>query len=134
MEPVHLPIYGPTLGADEFRLVCISAARQDEGKIIHVSLETYNQANCPEYETVSYTWGGENSDYALCRPVFVGTYWDVVFQSQNCWDMLQFVRPWRGIRMVWVDALRLYFDRYQAKYRGNLRLRPLFSEGEQERG
>jgi hypothetical protein len=107
VEPVHLPICGPTLGTDEFRLVCIQAAGKDEDKIVHVSLETYNHANCPEYETVSYTWGGENSDYALCRPIFVGPYWDVLPQSQNCWEMLHFVRPWRGIRMVWVDALCL---------------------------
>jgi hypothetical protein len=104
-EEDYLPIYGPTLGADEFRLVCIPAAEKDEDTIIHVSLEIYNQTNCPEYEAVSYTWGGENGDYALCRPIFVGPYWDVVLQSQNCWDMLRFVRLWRGIRMVWVDAL-----------------------------
>jgi len=105
VEPVYLPIYGPTLSADEFRLVCIPAAGENDEDVIHVSLETYSQANCPEYEAVSYTWGGENGDYALCRPVFIDPYWDVVLQSQNCWDMLQFARPWRGVRMVWVDAL-----------------------------
>lgn len=74
MGPIHLPIYGPTLAANEFRLACVSAAAKDEDKIVHVSLEVYSQTDCPEYETVSYTWGGENGDYTLCRPIFVGLY------------------------------------------------------------
>ncbi len=103
--PVHLPVYEATLGADEFRLVCLSGGGKHDEEVVHVSLETYSDVNFPEYEAVSYTWGGENGDYALCRPIFVGPYWDVVFQTQNCWEMLRFARPWRGIRMVWVDAL-----------------------------
>lgn len=99
-------IYGDTLAPDEFRLACLSAMSTDDGDYpLHVSLEVYNDRNCPEYETVSYTWGGEDGDYSLSRLIFVGPYWDVLFQTKNCWDMLRFVQPWRGTRMVWVDAL-----------------------------
>ncbi|KAH7329448.1 heterokaryon incompatibility protein-domain-containing protein, partial [Stachybotrys elegans] len=103
-EPVHSPIYGDGLATDEFRLVCLSAAPHEDFPV-HLCLETYSQTECPEYETVSYTWGGEEGDSSLCKPIFVGPYWDVLFQTQNCWEMLRFIRPWRGIRMVWVDAL-----------------------------
>lgn len=49
VELVHLLTYGPAFGADEFRLLCIPAAEKDKDKVVHVSLETYSQANCPEY-------------------------------------------------------------------------------------
>jgi hypothetical protein len=75
VEPVRSPIYGD-LALDEFRLICLSAVT-DENFPLRLSLETYSQANCPEYETVSYTWGGEDGDCTLCRPVFIGPYWDV---------------------------------------------------------
>ncbi|OAA62814.1 Heterokaryon incompatibility [Niveomyces insectorum RCEF 264] len=100
----HPPIYPNRLGPDEIRFVCLPAA-ENSNSLIHLSLETFNHANCPEYETTSYTWGGENGDYDLCWPVFVGPYWDVAFQTKNCVDMLRFLQPWRGVRLVWVDAL-----------------------------
>ena len=34
-----------------------------------------------------------------------------------------------GSRFFWNDAICFYLDRYRTKFRGNLRLRPLFSEG-----
>jgi Heterokaryon incompatibility protein (HET) len=97
-------IYGSTLGPDEFRLLCLYAV--DDGSYpIHITLETFQHNECPEYETVSYTWGGEDGDSTPCRPVFVGPYWDVLLQTRNCWAMLRHLRPWRGIRIVWVDAI-----------------------------
>ena len=105
-EAVCSPIYGDTLASDEFRLACFSAV-SDNSFPIHLSLETYSQDNCPEYETVSYTWGSEDGDSTLCQPIYIGPCWDLLLQTKNCWDMLRFIRPWRGIRMVWVDALCL---------------------------
>jgi hypothetical protein len=70
-----------------------------------LTLHTYTQDDCPEYETVSYTWGGEEGDSSLCKPIFLGPYWDVLFQTRNCWDMLKLLRPREGFRMVWVDAI-----------------------------
>ncbi|OCK78244.1 hypothetical protein K432DRAFT_444772 [Lepidopterella palustris CBS 459.81] len=103
-ELVHSPVYEDALAPDEFRLICLSSVTDGDFPV-HLSLKVYSQANCPEYETVSYTWGGEDNDTSLCCPVFVGPYWDVLFQTKNCWEMLRFIRPWSGIRMVWVDAL-----------------------------
>ncbi|KAH8888118.1 hypothetical protein GQ53DRAFT_583854, partial [Thozetella sp. PMI_491] len=102
--PQNLHVYGPTLRANEFRLACISAAG-DKDHPVHISLEPFSHDNRPEYEVVSYTWGGEDGDSSLSQAVYIGSYWDVLLQTQNCWEMLRFVRPWRGSRMVWVDAV-----------------------------
>ncbi len=57
-------LYGPTLSRERFRLACISAA-STASMPVHLSLEAYPHDNCPEYETVSYTWGGEERDSTL---------------------------------------------------------------------
>ncbi|CAG9988245.1 unnamed protein product [Clonostachys byssicola] len=113
------PIYGSTLGSNEFRLVCLKALggqnQQSSRKFVHLSLETYEHDSCPEYETVSYTWAGEDGNGTLTRPVYVGPYWDILFATKNCWEMLQYLRPWRGIRMVWIDAVCI--NQYNTKER-----------------
>ncbi|KAK4658259.1 hypothetical protein QC762_100570 [Podospora pseudocomata] len=96
--------YKKALGPDEFRLICLPST-DDVNTPIHLTLETYGDVRYPEYETVSYTWGGEDEDGTLCKPVFVGPYWDVLLQTKNCWEMLRFLRPRRGYRLVWVDAI-----------------------------
>lgn len=98
------PIYSKPLATNEIRLVFLSAV-DDEHSLIHLSLGAFADENCPEYETVSYTWGGEEGDYSFSHPIFVGPFWDILFQTKNCTDMLRFVRPWQGIRTIWVDAL-----------------------------
>ncbi|RFU26983.1 hypothetical protein B7463_g9347, partial [Scytalidium lignicola] len=103
-ESVSSPVYQRTLAPHEFRLALLSPAT-DKDSLVHLYLETCIQANCLEYETVSYTWGGENDEYALSKPVFVGPYWDLLFQTKNCWEMLRFFRPQKGTRTLWVDAL-----------------------------
>jgi hypothetical protein len=105
-------IYLKTLARNEFRLACLTAAPGEGEFPVHLSLETYTHDNRPEYETVSYIWGGENGDSRLCRPIFIGPHWDVLLQTRNCWAMLQFARPRRGERMIWGDALckLLLFD------------------------
>jgi hypothetical protein len=63
------PIYGSTLGSNQFRLVCLEALgnrnQQSSRDFIHLSLETYEHDNGPEYETVSYTWAGEDGNGTL---------------------------------------------------------------------
>ncbi|KAF2687985.1 hypothetical protein K458DRAFT_332531, partial [Lentithecium fluviatile CBS 122367] len=98
------PIYGEALKSDEFRLACLSAVPNKDAPI-HVTLEVYNDDDHPEYECASYTWGGEDGDSTLCCPIYVGSYWDVLLQTKNCSSLLRFMTPWRGIRLVWVDAL-----------------------------
>ncbi|CAI6014209.1 unnamed protein product [Clonostachys chloroleuca] len=98
------PPYPSTLGADEFRLICLEAAASP-GDPIHLMLEVYCLDNCPEYETVSYTWAGEDGDGRLCKPIYIGKYWDLLLQTNNCWEMLRFMRPRRWTRLIWVDAI-----------------------------
>ncbi|KAF5626154.1 hypothetical protein F52700_8871 [Fusarium sp. NRRL 52700] len=59
----------------------------------------------PQYESTSYTWAGENGDSSRCRPLYIGRYWDVALQTQNCWSMLESLRLPIGTRAVWVDAI-----------------------------
>ncbi|RSL83279.1 hypothetical protein CEP51_004602 [Fusarium floridanum] len=101
-EPPH--IYNRRLENNEFRLIYLPAV-DDESRPIHASIEAYQVDDCPEYETVSYCWGGENGDTTLCKPVFLGDYWDILLQTQNCWSMLHYLRPRIGVRVVWVDAI-----------------------------
>ncbi|KAL8366739.1 hypothetical protein RB595_010548 [Gaeumannomyces hyphopodioides] len=106
------PLYAKALGLDEFRLLVLDSrdtpTPSDEtahDRPVHVSLETCRDSEHPEYETVSYTWGGEEDDSSPSQPVYVGPYWDALFQTKNCHDMLRHLRPSRGIRFLWVDAI-----------------------------
>ncbi|KAH8881799.1 hypothetical protein GQ53DRAFT_667154 [Thozetella sp. PMI_491] len=97
-------VYGETLALDEFRLIYLWAA-EDTAQPLHVSIKVYRYENCPEYETVSYTWGGENQASRLCRPIYVDDYYDILMQTKNCWEMLRWLRPEHGVRVLWVDAI-----------------------------
>lgn len=97
-------IYGDTLGPEELRLANISSTTNSNDPI-HITLESYEDDDCPEYEAVFYAWGGEDNDYTRDKPVYVGEFWDVLLQTKNCWYMLQYLRPWRGHRLIWVDAI-----------------------------
>ena len=102
-------IYEERLPSDQFRLLCLTA-QIGEDRPIHVSLETYAYDDYPEYETVSYAWGGEDGDSSKCLPVYIGKYWDVLLQTKNCWSLLKHVRPRRGIRLIWLDAVCINQD------------------------
>ncbi|KAL8375826.1 hypothetical protein RB595_007105 [Gaeumannomyces hyphopodioides] len=109
----HPPsVYPQTLRPDQIRLLVLDSrdtpsggAEAQDNWPVHVELQTYNDDDCPEYETVSYVWGGEDGDSSPCRPVYVGRLWDVLFQTKNCYEMLRLLRPLHGIRFLWVDAL-----------------------------
>lgn len=97
-------LYGRRLGPDEFRLICLDAVADDNSPI-HLTLETYAFNDCPEYETVSYTWASENGDMRTSEPVYIGIYWDMLPQTKNCASLLRYLRPSRGLRLVWIDAI-----------------------------
>ncbi|KAH8766195.1 heterokaryon incompatibility protein-domain-containing protein, partial [Diaporthe sp. PMI_573] len=97
-------MYRSTLGKDRFRLLYLSGARTI-GSPIHGDLVEYQRENCPEYETTSYSWGGEDGDATPCKPTYFGDFWDVLFLTRNCWSLLQYLRPRTGTRAVWVDAI-----------------------------
>lgn len=54
-NPFFVPVKWDVLTPNQFRLVCVTPVG-NPGLPVHVSLETYFHNNCPEYETVSYTW------------------------------------------------------------------------------
>jgi hypothetical protein len=104
-------VYERRLREDEFRIICLSpASGQDRELPIHVELEIHDQNKSPEYEATSYMWAGEDGDKEMCRPVYIGRYWDILLQTKNCWNMLQYLRPWRGERLIWVDAICINQD------------------------
>lgn len=104
VDASYAQTYGERLDSDEIRLLCLHATETSD-KVVHVELEAYKHSECPEYETVSYAWGGEDGDARLSEPVYVGPYWDVLLQTRNCAALLRYLRPARGLRMVWIDAL-----------------------------
>jgi hypothetical protein len=110
--PVESPVYPERLSADQLRLVCLNAAKTTLGapflEPIHLDLEVFAQGNCEEYDATSYTWATEDGDASRRFPVFVGRNWDVLMQTRNCWDMLLYLRPRKGVRMLWVDAISIH--------------------------
>ncbi|KAK0749684.1 hypothetical protein B0T18DRAFT_427766 [Schizothecium vesticola] len=68
--------YETRLSAAEVRLARLDAPRDgaDPDHPIHINLEVFRRDDCPEYETVSYTWGCEEDYSTPFRPVFVGPY------------------------------------------------------------
>ncbi|KAH8891185.1 HET-domain-containing protein, partial [Thozetella sp. PMI_491] len=119
--------YGSTLTGNEFRLIYLPSA-QDKDEPLHVMLETYQHGNCPEYETVSYTWGGENDDCQLNQVIYVGEDWDILLQTKNCWQMLSWLRPRRGSRMIWVDAICINQENLDERGHQVARMEQIYSE------
>ena len=75
-----LPIYQHRLAVKEFRLVHMSASDGNDSPI-HITLEICQDDEFPDYETVSYAWGGESDDNKRGSPVCIGEYWDVKFAA-----------------------------------------------------
>ncbi|KXH46523.1 hypothetical protein CNYM01_00652 [Colletotrichum nymphaeae SA-01] len=94
------------LSSDEFRLAVLHAVG-DRGKSypIHVDLESHKDTHFPDYDAVSYTWGDENGDAERCHPIYAGDHWDIIFQTKNCCDVLRYLRPSRGLKLIWIDAI-----------------------------
>ncbi|KAK2729462.1 heterokaryon incompatibility protein HET-6-like protein [Colletotrichum kahawae] len=99
--------YDRPLVIDEFRLACLPSIPVGvaDSYPIHLAFEVFEDHRYPDYDTVSYTWGGENGDYSLSEIIYIGEYWDVMRTTRNCWTMLRYLRPWRGIKLVWVDII-----------------------------
>ncbi|KAG8161239.1 hypothetical protein KVR01_009503 [Diaporthe batatas] len=97
-------IYPLSLDSGHFRIICLTASNHTSSPI-HINLEQYSLDDCPEYETISYLWGGEEGDSTLCEPVYVGIFWDIVLVTKNCSAVLHYLRPPRGCRFIWLDAI-----------------------------
>lgn len=55
--------YGPCLDESHIRLLQI--LHNDEGSIIHYTLETYHLAKLPSYDALSYVWGYGDPDHII---------------------------------------------------------------------
>lgn len=101
-------VYSRRLSTTQFRLLRLDPVEaRNRERLIHVDLETHEFDDSPEYETVSYTWSGEEGDSTPRNPIYVGPYWDVLVQTDNCASMLRDLMP-RGhqpFRRLWVDAI-----------------------------
>ncbi|CAH0050870.1 unnamed protein product [Clonostachys solani] len=63
--------YAATLRPNEFRLISLPAVDEYDSPV-HLTLEVYDLDDCPEYETASYTWAGEDEDGALLHELATG--------------------------------------------------------------
>ncbi|KZL79843.1 hypothetical protein CI238_02338 [Colletotrichum incanum] len=98
------PIYKKALAQDEFRLARLTPVSSGSKNYpVHLSFDVFQDDHHPDYDTVSYTWGGEEDDNRRICPIFVGDYWDILFATRNCAAALRYLRPCRESRLVWVD-------------------------------
>lgn len=59
-------VYEERLSPDQVRLAVLSAVPfEARSQPIHLCLETHFDKRAPDYDAVSYTWGGENDDSRL---------------------------------------------------------------------
>ena len=73
-EVTNSPIYcSEGLGKGDIRLLQLQPAISETAPL-HLVLEVYSTDECPEYEAVSYTWGGEDDDSTPVCPVYVGGF------------------------------------------------------------
>lgn len=101
-------VYTNRLSTTQLRLLRLDPVEaQNRDMPLHITLETYELDDCPEYEAISYTWAGEDGDPTPRKPVYVGPYWDVLIQTENCSSMLQDLRPCGNhpFRRLWIDAI-----------------------------
>jgi hypothetical protein len=86
----------------------LSGANQEQG-----------QHSPTSYEALSYCWGDNT---AFKTPIICnGARLEI---TRNLKSALQHLRDEENVRILWVDAICLYLDRYRTKYCGNLRLGP----------
>ncbi|KAF3801492.1 hypothetical protein GCG54_00014706 [Colletotrichum gloeosporioides] len=71
--PGSSTIYSQTLKHTDIRLAVLTHSESHEFPV-HLDLEIYELDDCPEYEAVSYLWGGEDDDTTLCCPIYVGPF------------------------------------------------------------
>ncbi|KAK1752519.1 heterokaryon incompatibility protein-domain-containing protein [Echria macrotheca] len=100
----RLVAYHQRLRYNEIRLIHLSPS-PFENAPLHFGLATYRDNDYPDYEAISYTWGDDTGDSTPCVPVYIGLFWDVLFQTRNCAAMLRYVRRPDAQRALWVDAI-----------------------------
>lgn len=107
-EAMASAVYIQRLSSTQLRLVRLDPMETPSKDMpLYVTLETHELDDCPEYEALSYTWAGEDGDSRPCKPIYVGPYWDVLIQTENCHSMLRDLRPCRhqAFRRLWYGLM-----------------------------
>ena len=134
---------------NEFRLVRL----QPGPEIAEIKIEIFHAARTATYEALSYAWGDpERTEFAIvcastekiqtsplsklaaylkpsARNNEPSVPLTTIGLTHNLAVALRHLRYRRFSRVLWIDAICIYADRYQRKYYRNLRFGPLFSEG-----
>jgi hypothetical protein len=127
--PNRLPsmsnIYQPLDSSrQEIRLLYVEG-RQNAEAVLTCTLETVSLLDDPKptYEAISYCWAEVSSTATI---ELNGTPVDVPGSAAKVLRQFQLQS---SSRILWIDAVCIYFDRYQTEYRRNLRFGPPFSKG-----
>ena len=84
------------------------------------SLMEVSLGDFPQYQALSYSWDSQVASH----PIVCGG--GILPITSNCVGALRQLRHPHEFLALWIDSICLYLDRYRTKYRGNLRLGPLF--------
>ncbi|KAF6826990.1 heterokaryon incompatibility protein [Colletotrichum plurivorum] len=105
-------IYQPLINPNDIRLLELDPGKVDE--VLHASFSRANlSSGVATFSAVSYTWADDSGNADLCRPFFVGPFWDVIPITRSCEQVLRSVRPshWaiqsgtRTLQKLWIDSV-----------------------------
>jgi len=71
------------------------------------TIETVSLKDKPSYEAISHEWGDPG-----CNTPRIKINESLVSALDNLWWALYHLRQANNMRIVWIDALCLYVDRY----------------------
>jgi hypothetical protein len=93
------------------------------GDLITVRLQDFDDSASTQYEALSYFWGSDPAD----RPISLNNSHFLI--KSNLEEVLRRLNKEQTDRVLWIDAICIYQDRYRTKCCRNLRFEPLFCEG-----
>ncbi|KAL5590981.1 hypothetical protein FOBRF1_014538 [Fusarium oxysporum] len=83
----------------------ISLQNQDAGPEEPELISSDGMEHPTPYEAVSYTWAKGNGKREKDHAIFIGSRWDILPITENCFDALQNCRLDDQDRRLWVDAI-----------------------------